>query len=180
LPEAAVAAESVVEAIEKEIVAEEVMEEETHNDEQGVDHMSVLSSLRIEEDPFELRDSYISRGFDAKTEGKLELAVKYFSSALELNAPVDLEFMLNFDICTMLEELGQYKRAQEIIKQFRNDRPNLSEGMLQEVIILQKTLEILQDTLTKANTPNMPLSKVPALIRVSVEEKVNRWKNEVF
>lgn len=175
---------------EEPVVEEESVEEaaeepplswgvETFNDIQGVENMSVVNNLRIE-DPFELRDSYIMRGFDAKAEGKLELSVKYFSSAMELNPPSDLEFMLIVDICAMLQELGQYQRAQENLKQFRNDRPNLSEEVLHEIIILQKTLEIFLETLTKANTPNMPFSKVPALIRVSVEEKVNQWKNEVF
>jgi len=133
------------------------------------------------EDEQDLRDSYISRGFEAKSEGKLDLAVKYFTSAMELHPPEDLEVMLVFDICAMLRELGQYKKSREFLEQFSRDRGSrIVPTLAEEVQIQLKYMDLLVETLEKANTPSLPFSKVPVLIKVSVEEKVNRWKNEAL
>lgn len=135
----------------------------------GIEH------LRLKDD-VELRNSYIDRGFDAKARGKLDLAVKYFSSALELKPPFDLEVMLVFDICAMLRELGQYRKAGECMVQMQKKRAaELQPAMAEEMTVSLKYMEILQEMLARANTPCLPFSKIPALIIVSAEEKLNRW-----
>ncbi len=146
---------------------------------QGEEIMSI-GRLSVQ-DSTDLLQSYILRGFDAKSEGKLDLTVKYFSSALELNPPPDLKVMLAFDICAALQEIGQYRKAKEFLEQFVTDGfSDLSDPVLREITINIKYLEILQEMLSKANSPNLPYSRIPALIRVSAEEKINQWKNEAL
>ncbi len=146
---------------------------------QGEEIMSI-GRLSVQ-DNADLLESYVSRGFDAKLADKLDLAIKYFSSALELNPPPDLEIMLVFDICAALRELGQYQKAREFLEQFLANRSfDLADSIVKEIKINMKHLELLQEMLAKANTPNLPYSKIPALIRVSVDEKINLWKNEAF
>lgn len=147
------------------------------NDLQGENIMSVVEQLQ---DNSDLRNSFIVRGFDAKAEGKLELAVKYFTAALELDSPPDLEIMLIFDICAMLKETGQYQKTRESLEQFKSQKTNLPPAAVWEIEIQLKYLEILQETLKKVKTPSMPFAMIPVLIKVSVEEKVNQWKNDIF
>jgi len=149
------------------------------SDRQGENIMSV-KGLHVDGN-LDLLDSYIQRGFDAKAEGKLDLGIKYFASALELNPPFDLETMMFFDVVAMLKETGQYQKAREFLEEFETEKStDLSPSIAREIMTNLKYLEILQEMLLKANTPNLPFSMVPALIRMSVEEKVNQWKNEVF
>ena len=149
------------------------------NDLQGEDSMSVVENLRSE-DNSDLRDSFVWRGFDAKAENRLDLAIKYFASAIELNPPPDLEVMLIFDICAMLKELGQYEKAQESLELWAKGKQDLPPLTARDTKTQLKYLEILRGILLKVNTPNMPFSMVPGLIKVTVEEKVNQWKNEAF
>ncbi len=133
------------------------------------------------EDPSDLLNSYVLRGFAAKTAGKPDLAVKYFTSALELSPPLDLSIMLIFDVFSMLKEIGQYQKAKESLEQFAEENsPGLSSSVIREIKANLKYIEVLQEMLIKANTPALPFSAVPALIRVSVEEKVNEWESEAF
>lgn len=127
----------------------------------------------------ELRENYIVRGFDAKTEGKLDLAVRFFLEALELSPPKDLELMLSLDIFAMFREMGQYDRAREVLSRFeKTGYSGLSPSDTEEIKASLKHLDLIQEMLLKANTPNVPYSKVPALIKISAEEKINDWKNE--
>ncbi len=129
----------------------------------------------------ELIYSYVDRGFDAKTGGKLDLAIKYFSSALDLDPPPDLKKMLVYDLHSMYRELGQYPEAKQCMEDLlESTSGDLSNEEVREIKISIKYVEILQEMLNKANTPNLPYSKLPALIKVSVEGKVDQWLNEAF
>ncbi|WP_418792040.1 hypothetical protein [Phosphitispora sp. TUW77] len=140
----------------------------------------MISEQHGEEEVLELMYSYVDRGFDAKTAGKLDLAVKYFSSALDLNPPPDLHRMLIFDLYSMYRELGQYAAAKQCMEEFSGFMSDLSAEVTREIKTNIKYIEILQEMLNKANTPNLPFSKLPALITVSVEGKVNEWLNDTF
>ncbi|MBU7008131.1 hypothetical protein [Phosphitispora fastidiosa] len=141
----------------------------------------MISEQRGSEEVLELIYSYVDRGFDAKIGGKLDLAIKYFSSALDLNPPPDLKSMLAFDVHSMYRELGQYTEAKQCMKDFLEGiSGELSSEEAREITINIKYIEILQETLNKANTPNLPFSKLPALIKVSVEGKVDQWLNNTF
>lgn len=129
----------------------------------------------------ELLGNYIKRGFEAKTEAKLDLAVRVFSEALELNPPKDLELMLSFDIFAMLRELGQYDKARDVLGRLeKKSFPELNHSEAVEIKASLKHLDLIQEMLLKANTPNLPFSKVPALIKISAEEKINEWKNDTL
>jgi tetratricopeptide (TPR) repeat protein len=133
------------------------------------------------EDNTDLRDSYIMRGFDAKFQGKADLAVKYFSSALELEPPQDVYTMLLLDIFAMLRDTGQYQQAKELFVNIKEQvMLNLPGEIQKEIKAGIKQMEILQEMLTKANSPNLPYSMVPALIKMSVEEKIDQWKQDNF
>lgn len=139
-----------------------------------------VQSERIE-DNSELRESYITRGFDAKEAGKLDLAIKYFISAMELEPPVDLAEMLQFDVYTMLRETGNYIKAIESMEYFLKSYESvLPASNITEIKNQIKYTEILQELLEKANTPNLPFSKIPALIKISLDEKYSKWKSESF
>lgn len=139
------------------------------------------SQGNINTDTADLLNSYIMRGFDAKAADKPELAVKYFSSALDLEPPQDLSCMIVFDLYAILREIGRYQEAAECLEQFEKKyKASLTTEVQQEVRLNLKYLEILQEMLKKVNTPNLPFSKVPVLIRVRVEEKVLEWVNDPF
>jgi len=141
----------------------------------------MISEQRGPKEVLELIYSYIDRGFNAKIGGKLDLAIKYFSSALDLNPPPDLKSMLVFDLHSMYRELGQYTEAKQCMEEFLGCMSGeLPSDVAREITINIKYVEILQETLNKANTPNLPFSKLPALIKVSVEGKVNQWLNNAF
>ncbi len=127
----------------------------------------------------ELRENYIARGFNAKVEGKLDLAAKFFLEAMELSPPKDLEFMLSLDVFAMYREIGQYDKAKEVLSRFEK-KGYLGLGTLEieEIKASLMHLDLIQEMLLKANTPNLPYSKIPALIKISAEEKINDWKNE--
>lgn len=131
------------------------------------------------ENSAELRENYIVRGFDAKSEGKLDLAVKFFQEALELSPPRDLELMLSFDIFAMFREIGQYDKAREVLTRFaKKGYGGLNQLEIEEIEASLKHVELIQELLLKANTPNLPYSKIPALIKISAEEKISEWKND--
>ncbi len=125
-------------------------------------------------------DLYIRQGFEAKTQGNPDLAVINFQAALELGPPPDLEYLFVIDIFTILKETGQYQRAHGILAQFENrSSSTLSESIAGEIKSNLKYLEILQETLVTAGTPNLPFSMVPSLIKVSVDQKIARWKSSM-
>lgn len=131
------------------------------------------------DDNSELLNSFVNRGFDAKAEGKLDLAVKYFSSAIDLNPSQDIRIMLAFDVFGLLMELGRYKEAEQFLAGFgRECYSGIPSYIRKEIQMNLKYIEAMGEMLAKANTPNLPHSMVPALIRITVEEKVNEWIGE--
>ena len=170
-------AETEVEAV-AETEADEIIND-ISNTTQG--EGDIISEQRGNEDVLDLIYSHVSRGFDAKTEGKNDLAAKYFSLAVDLNPPADLKKMLVFDMYTLFRELGQYQEAKNCLEGFqRNSTLKLGPDITREIKVNLKYIALLQEMLDKAGTPNLPFSKVPALIKISVDGKVNQWLNEAF
>lgn len=155
---------------------------ETENQLQGEPDMSEDKTKdAVQVDTGDLLNDYISKGFDAKMQGKLDLAVKYFESALELNPSQSLRFLIITDMCAMFKELGQYKKAREALQVFLNTvGTNIKQDMKRDILCEIKHLELLMEMLQKANTPNLPISMVPNLIKVTVEERLGQWKAETF
>ena len=136
--------------------------------------------LLSEEDIFTL-NSYINKGFEAKFENKFDEAVGNFLKALEFPIELDLELMLIFDICTLSKEAGKYATAIDTVSRcIKKNSHVLSVTNFKELSITLKYLEYLQDMLAKVNTPNLPISKIPTIIKVSIDNKLNEWKKETF
>ena len=176
--EAEAVAEAEAEAV-TELETDTEPETEMYNTTKG--EGDIISEQRGNEDVLDLIYSHVSRGFDAKTEGKNDLAAKYFSLAVDLNPPADLKKMLVFDMYALFRELGQYQEAKNCLEGFqRNSTLKLPPDITREIKVNLKYIALLQEMLDKAGTPNLPFSKVPALIKISVEGKVNQWLDEAF
>lgn len=124
-------------------------------------------------------NDYINKAFEAKFSAQYELAVEYFLEALKLDPPMELANLIVFDVSAMMKEIGQYNMARECLEHFLDKYQGLlSVNVVREAAVTTKYLELLEEKLIKANTPNLPFSKVPAIIKFSVDEKVSHWKKD--
>lgn len=123
-------------------------------------------------------NSYIDQGFEAKARGDLEAAVDCFTKALELSPSNDMMTFLVLDISTMYKELGRYNEARGILETFIETFGNiLNDNIRRDIKANIEYLFILSELLIKANTPNLPLGLVPAIIKLGADEKLAKRAN---
>ncbi len=126
----------------------------------------------------DLLNSYIILGFDAKAQGKLFLAAKYFYAAICLDPPTDLETELVFDISSMYKGVGRYQEAKECLQEFEDRKSaDLPASIIKEVKINIRYLEVLQEMLEESGTPRTPFSMVSDTVRTAVEDRIKEWQS---
>ena len=163
-------------ALEESNIKEEVNPSTVIKTEFEGENMRFLNEQKIDS-----LNTYINKGFESKTENKLDDAIMFFLKALEFPVALDLELMLVFDICTLSKEIGKYDLAIDTLnKCLKKNSTILSSSNLKEISLNLKYLEYLQEILVKVNTPNLSISKIPTIIKVSVDNKINEWKKETF
>jgi len=117
-------------------------------------------------------ETLIINGFDAKSAGDLSQAVVCFLKVLELSEEPELISLVIEDVVHMCLETGDYRTAIGALRTLVDKGVSNREGL--DFYREMRRLEFIEEELAARGMAGLPYRQVPRLIRLRVEEKLDR------
>lgn len=127
------------------------------------------------EESIDLLEACIDKGFDAKLRGEVEEALDFFIKAIRMSPPYEVMTLLVLDISTMYKDLGRYDEAIGILDTYLAiSSDKMTDSLRRDITTNIEYLRIIKELLQKANTPNLPISRVPTIIKAAADKRLEQ------